>query len=420
MSTSTQSLRTDKVPLEDRIRNAEAAVAKYGNPSAELNLIGITGTNGKSTTAHIVRALLDSPKDGIYAASIGTLGILTGANGEVVPGGLGLTTPGPEELQRVLRDLVDRGINTVVMEVSSHALDQARIHGVQFNCVAFTNLTRDHLDYHESMEKYFAAKSTLLKYVKPDGVVVINSDDPVWQGLDWKGRTITYSVGEATDPADLYATDVVNTSRGSEWALVWNGDKHGVKLPLIGDFNISNSLCAAALALGTGLGVKEIAARLNNIPQVPGRLEVISEAPIVLRDYAHTPDALQRALSAVRVVAPAKVIVVFGAGGDRDTGKRPIMGSVAENFADFSVVTSDNPRTEDPQSIVDQILAGMNKKTHIAILDRREAIRYAIESANTDDIVLLAGKGHETYQILGQERLSFDEKEVVQSIISEL
>ena len=412
-------MRADGVPLDVRLKNAAAAVARYGNPAQTLRAIGVTGTNGKTTTVHIVRALLDSEQ--ARSASIGTLGVLVGAEGTVVPGGLGLTTPGPDELQRVLYELVRLDINTVVMEVSSHALDQHRIHGVTFDAVAFTNLTRDHLDYHKNMDAYFAAKASLVEYLKPNGVAAVNGEDDSWNALPSVPRRLTFGVTTAVAPEevangcayDVCASRIEYGGRGSRWTLTYQGTSADVELPLIGDFNVSNALCAATIALGLGDTVTNVARRLSQVPQVPGRLEILADSPTVLRDYAHTPDALERSLSAVRPFTRGRIILVFGAGGDRDTGKRPIMGAIAERDADVVIVTSDNPRTESPGAIIDDIERGMTAGTHIRIEDRRAAIAHALTLAHPDDVVLLAGKGHETYQVIGTEQHPFDEKLIV-------
>ena len=390
------------------------AAAFYGDPARALTAIAVTGTNGKTTTVGMLRCLLD--ESGGRAASIGTLGVLVGRNGVALTNGEGLTTPGPVDLQRVLRELVDSGVKTVALEASSHALDQRRLDGIRFQAAVFTNLTRDHLDYHHMMESYFAAKATLVSLLAPDGVLVLNDDDRAWDALEWSGKRRFY--GLTGRRVDVTASDVAYSISGSSWTLHVGEESHHVDLPLIGDFNVTNALGAAAAANTLGLDARRIAGALSELPQVPGRLERLSDAPVVLRDYAHTPDALERALTAVAPFAPhGRVIVVFGCGGDRDPGKRPVMGGIAERLAGHVIITSDNPRTEDPEKILDAIEAGMRRKTHERIEDRRAAIARAIEIADPGrDIVLLAGKGHETYQVRGTERLHFDEAEIVGAI----
>jgi UDP-N-acetylmuramoyl-L-alanyl-D-glutamate--2,6-diaminopimelate ligase len=388
---------------------AVVAAAAYDFPVKALRIVGVTGTNGKTTTVHILRHLLDTSR--VRSASIGTVGVLIGSEGRPVDGDSGLTTPGPVELQRMLRVLVDAGVGIVAMEVSSHALDQRRVDGLEFDAIVFTNLTRDHLDYHRTMEAYLAAKARLRDYLAPHGTTVLNADDPSWRTLPSDRRRVTFSARMAG--GEVHATNLSFSPQGSSWTLVIDGGRYPVNLPLIGDFNVANALGAAAAAYAMGLRNETIAARLSSLPQVPGRLEVVHERPTVLRDYAHTPDALARALQAVRPFTRGRLIVVFGAGGDRDRGKRPEMGAIASRLADVAIATSDNPRTENPEAILDEIEAGMEGKAHERIEDRRDAIARALAIAESDDVVLLAGKGHETYQIRGTEKLPFDEKVIV-------
>lgn len=386
-----------------------AAAAAFGDPARSLRLLGVTGTNGKTTTVGLLRHILDGHEG--RAASVGTLGILVGSAGEPVEGGAGLTTPGPVELQRMLRVLADREVRWVAMEVSSHSLDQRRVEGLLFDAAVYTNLTRDHLDYHGTMEEYFAVKARLVGQLGPEGAAVINAADPAWRNLPAAPRVITFGV----DPsAAVHAEALHFNPRGSEWRLCAGSQRHSLTLPLIGDFNVVNALGAAAAAWHMGMSVSAIAARLRTAPQVPGRLEIINEHPTVVRDYAHTPDALERAIAAVRPFTRRRLIVVFGCGGDRDRGKRPQMGNIAERGADHVILTSDNPRTEDPEEILDDIERGMRKDDHERIEERELAILQALDMADPDnDVVLLAGKGHETYQIRGTTKLPFDEKEIV-------
>ena len=391
-----------------------AAAAAFAWPARHLQMVGVTGTNGKTTTVNMLRHLLDAPR--VKSASIGTLGVLVGSAGDPVDGGGGLTTPGPVELQRLLRTLVDAGIGKVAMEVSSHALHQNRIDGVEFDVVVFTNLTRDHLDYHRTMEEYYRAKARLLEYLKPHGTVVYNQDEKAWANLRTDRRRVAFS--ERVMTAEVHAERVEFSPRGSQWTLALMSERVPVQLPLIGDFNVMNALGAAAATYALGTPTPQIAARLSSLPQVPGRLELLNDSPAVLRDYAHTPDALERALTAVRPFTRGRLVVLFGCGGDRDRGKRPVMGEIAERLADVAIVTSDNPRTEDPERILDDIEAGMHGQNHERISDRREAIQRALSLATTSDVVLLAGKGHETYQVRGTTKYPFDEKEIVKSLIA--
>lgn len=400
----------DPIVAAKRLEIAREATARFGHPAASLRTVAVTGTNGKTTTVNILRALLDLPA--APAASIGTLGVLVGLEGRVLPGGLGLTTPGPVELQRVLRELVDAGVRSVAMEVSSHALDQHRIHGVTFDAAVFTNFTRDHLDYHGTMDEYFAAKAKLIGYIKGTGAAVVNADQPEWQALPLAPRLLTYGI----NAGEVRAEDIVFDATGSNWTMRVGDDSASVRLPLVGDFNVINALAAASGAISLGIPLRAVASSLALVPQIPGRLELIADVPPIIRDYAHTPDALVRSLAALRPFVSGKLILVFGAGGDRDPGKRPIMGAAAEAGADRVIVTSDNPRTEDPESIIDEIERGMTSH-HERLSDRRRAIARAIEIAEPGDTVLLAGKGHETYQVIGTEKRPFDERTVVAELL---
>jgi len=404
------------VVRDGRRAAAVAAAAFFANPADALRLVAVTGTNGKTTTVVMLRHLFDSPRRGARSASIGTLGVLVGTEGEPFEGGGGLTTPGPVELQRVLRGLLDTGVRTVAMEVSSHSLAQHRVEGVRFAAAVFTNVTRDHLDYHGSMEAYFAAKASLVAHLASDGTAVTNADDPAWNDLAPSPRRVTFGVTATS--AQVRALEVRYEPDGSRWRLVTPNGSADVALPLIGDFNVGNALAAAAAAFALGLRADLIAERLSTLPQVPGRLERIGSRPTVLRDYAHTPDALERALTALRPFVEGNLIVVFGAGGDRDRGKRPLMAQVADRLANRIVITSDNPRTEDPERILDDIAAALPEGRYERIEDRRRAIERAIAMAEPGrDVVLLAGKGHETYQVRGTTRLPFDEKQIVARIL---
>jgi UDP-N-acetylmuramoyl-L-alanyl-D-glutamate--2,6-diaminopimelate ligase len=396
-------------------RRAAAMVANalYGDPQQTLRLVGVTGTNGKTTTVWILRHMLSQRAP---SASLGTLGTLL-EDGSLLAGSEALTTPGPVDLARTLHLLVERGARFAAMEVSSHALDQGRVHALRFDAAVFTNLSRDHLDYHATMEAYLVAKRSLVRLLREDGTAIVNADEPAWQGLNEEAaHAVTFGM-DAT--ADVMATDIAYDARGVDFELHWSGESVRTRLPLPGAFNVHNALAAAAACLALGFSVQEAASAMATVPQVPGRLECISDAPCtVLRDYAHTPDALERVLHTLRPLTNGRIVVVFGAGGDRDSGKRPLMGEVAERLADVVIVTSDNPRTEDPDSIIDDILVGMRGSRHLRIPDRREAIARALAMATGDDIVLLAGKGHETYQILGTEKHLFDEREIVGALLA--
>lgn len=394
-------------------RRAAAVSAAFvlGDPQDALQLAGITGTNGKTTTVWILRHLLAARW---RTASLGTLGVIQ-ADGSILEGSGNLTTPGPVELARTLRLLVDRGVQAVAMETSSHALDQGRVEALRYDVVVFTNLSRDHLDYHGTLEAYLEAKLSLLSHVAPRGCAVVNADDPAWADVPARARDVL-RFGTSPD-AELRVDDIRLGPTGARFAFFWKGERHEARIPLPGAYNVQNALAAAAAALSRGLTPAEVIERLATVPQVPGRLERIADTPCpVLTDYAHTPDALDRALAALRPLVRGRLIVVFGAGGDRDRGKRPLMGAVAERRADVAIVTSDNPRTEDPDSIIDDIVAGMSPDA-VRITDRRAAIAHALKLARPGDLVLLAGKGHEPYQEVGRERFPFDERAIVHEIL---
>jgi UDP-N-acetylmuramoyl-L-alanyl-D-glutamate--2,6-diaminopimelate ligase len=397
-----------------RFAAAHAAAEFYADPWDEVMLLGVTGTNGKTTTVAILRHLLARRA---AAASIGTLGIVD-AFGSVVPDTEGLTTPGPVEVARWLRRLRRDGVGGVAMEVSSHALDQDRVAAVRFDAAVFTNLSRDHLDYHGSFEAYRDAKLRLLELLKPGCSAIVNVDDAVWKGVAERARRCV-RFGTGTQ-AEVRAENVAIAQGGMEWELHTPDGWVLVHLPLFGSYNVTNALAAAAALWSLGWAPAEIAAGLATVPQVPGRLEAVpmpSGAPAVLIDYAHTPDALARALAAIRPLVRGRLLVVFGAGGDRDRGKRPEMGRVAALGADLVIVTSDNPRTEDPEQIIDDLESGMGDAPRRRVPDRIDAIRTALAEAGEDDLILLAGKGHETYQICGTEKRPFDERQIVRALI---
>ena len=382
----------------------------YGRPADRLDLIGVTGTNGKTTTTQLAGHLLNERET---VGTIGTLGAFDGL-GVPVPSSAGvLTTPGAVDLQATLAMLVARKTSTVVLETSSHSLDQGRLDGLTFAAMIFTNLSRDHLDYHGTMEAYRAAKLKAVDYLAVDGVAVLNRDDDAWLDVT-APRVVTFAVDTE---ADVRARHVRLDSTGSRFELTGVHGTRGVELPLLGAFNVANALAAAACALALGNEMDSVARRLEQAPQVPGRMERISTHPCaVLRDYAHTPDALERVMQSLKPLVRGRLIVLFGCGGDRDRGKRPLMGRVVSEWADVAVLTSDNPRTEDPEIILDDVEQGMAGGHH-RITDRREAIAAAVNMAKDDDTLLLAGKGHETYQIIGTDRLPFDEAAIVRDLV---
>jgi UDP-N-acetylmuramoyl-L-alanyl-D-glutamate--2,6-diaminopimelate ligase len=301
------------------------------------------------------------------------------------------------------------------METSSHSLDQGRLDGLAFAAGIFTNLTREHLDYHRTMEHYLAAKLRLSALLAPGGVEIVNADDPAWAALPPGPRRVTFGI--APD-ADVRAEQVQLGAGGSRFRLAGQFGRAEVQIPLMGEFNVSNALAAGAAALALGLPLEQVVHRLAASPQVPGRMERLADSPmVVLRDYAHTPDAMIRVLATLRPLTPGRLFLLFGCGGDRDRGKRPEMARIAVEGADVVAITSDNPRTEDPERILDDMESGMGGAPHLRITDREEAINAVLGQAREGDTVLLAGKGHETYQIVGATKHHFDERDIVRSAL---
>ncbi len=376
-------------PGEVRAAMAEIAAAFHGHPARELLTVGVTGTNGKTTVTHLLRAVLEHA--GISTGVIGTL------DGE-------RTTPEAPVLQAALADFRDRGTKAVALEVSSHALSQHRVDAMTFDVAAFTNLSREHLDHHGTMEEYYRTKARLFEAGRTE-VAVVDTDDPWGRRLagELQGRNVV-SVGRSEASRITY-------SLGST-SFCWRG--RTVRMALRGAFNVDNALVAAGVALSLGLDEDAIAEGLRRADPVPGRMELIaSDAPFaVVVDYAHTPAGLETALGAARTLAgAARVICVFGCGGDRDPGKRPEMGAIASRDADVVVVTSDNPRSEDPRSIIDAVVAGMGGGAQVEVeVDHAEAIRSAVSAAQAGDVVLVAGKGHETTQTIADEVRPFDDR----------
>jgi len=397
--------------VEDlRGRASEIAGVVYGDPSAKLWMVGVTGTNGKTSVAQWVAQAFDGL--GRRAAVLGTLGNgLVGERAEAKN-----TTPDPVVLQRELADYLRRGAKVAAMEVSSHGLDQGRAAGIKFDVAAFTNLSRDHLDYHGTMEAYAEAKFRLFQ-ARGVGRAVINVDAD-WGRL-FAGRlrgTAVDVVGYGLAGGRLRAAGFEQSEAGLRIRIEGDWGSGEVAVPVLGAFNVSNLLAVAGTLLASGVGFEAALAALARLGPVPGRLQRLGggELPLAVVDYAHTPDALEKALAAVRpVVAPGRrLLCVFGCGGDRDAGKRAIMGEAAARLADHVIVTSDNPRGEDPQAIIDQVLAGVLSGSVEAIADRQVAIFSAVHQAAPGDVVLVAGKGHETYQEIAGVRHPFSDAEV--------
>ena len=389
---------------------ALASANWFGHPAEKMTMIGVTGTNGKTTSTYLLKHILEKTL-GAKVGLVGTIQNMIGS--EVIH--TERTTPESYELQELFRRMLDAGCTHVIMEVSSHALVLHRVGGVRFHTGLFTNLTQDHLDFHKTMEEYRKAKSMLFS-VSDHGV--INVDDGVAEALlrEAKCPVLTYSAGKA--PADLTAQEIVLEPHRVSFRAQFGGQSAPVELGIPGAFSVYNALGVIGAALTLGLSLDQIADALASAHGVKGRAEVVptpGKDYTVLIDYSHTPDSLENILRTVREFAKGRVIAVFGCGGDRDPIKRPIMGRIAAELADFVLVTSDNPRTEDPMKIIDQILVGVQEKDtpYMVIENRRQAIRWAMDHAQAGDVIILAGKGHETYQEIGHEKYHLDEREEV-------
>ena len=400
-----------------RLALAEAADAFYGHPSGRMLVAGVTGTNGKTTTAFMIRDMFEAA--GKKPGLIGTVQYEIG--GRIIPATR--TTPESNELQSLLDQMLKAGCGSVAMEVSSHALDQDRVAGVDFDVAVFTNLTRDHLDYHKTMDSYFAAKQKLFQRLGRGkrGTAVINGDDPKGEELEKEAAkhadVITFGL---SDNVAVRAEKVVFDERGSSFRINSPWGICHARVNLLGRFNVMNSL--AAYSTGRALGLNEITVlkALEDCQAVPGRLEEIPARHgfRVFVDYAHTDDALENVLETIRPFTRGQLILVFGCGGNRDQSKRPLMGAVASRMADITVVTSDNPRREDPRVIIDQIRSGFaGGGRHEVVEDRAEAIAFALSLAKEGDVVLIAGKGHESRQELANTIIPFDDRQVVRTLL---
>ncbi len=428
-----------------RLAMSLMAAAFYRHPTATVPLVGITGTNGKTTTTYLVEAILEEA--GLPAAVLGTVSYRFQEWATPAPH----TTPESADLQRILRELVDRGAKGVVMEVSSHALEQRRVDGCTFDVGVFTNLTRDHLDYHRDMASYLASKRRLFAELlapdaaKPDRRAVVNADDPYGESIAAASACSVISYG-LSYAAAVTMREVDFSVAGIAGILVTPDGEIPVSSPMVGRFNLYNILAAAGVGVALDISLDAIARGIAGHKRVPGRLERIDNdrGVSLLVDYAHTGDALENVLGTLRDLSPRRIITVFGCGGDRDRGKRPVMGEISGRLSDLSVVTSDNPRTEEPRAIISEIregilplgireytseeLAGIAgrsdaaglEKGFVMVENRREAIRLAVRLARPGDIVLLAGKGHEDYQIIGREKQHFDDREEAAAAFREM
>jgi UDP-N-acetylmuramoyl-L-alanyl-D-glutamate--2,6-diaminopimelate ligase len=399
---------------------AQVSAAFFSHPSREITLVGITGTNGKTTTSYLIESIIKAA--GKEAGVIGTINYRMKGKEQPAP----TTTPQSYDLQRLLREMVTAGIGYAVMEVSSHALDQERVRACHFDVGVFTNISPEHLDYHEDMESYLAVKKRLFQEILPESEknpwAILNLDDPLLQDLPQglpPERVITYGL----DQGEVRAPEREISLQGIQAILATPAGTMEIETALIGEYNLYNILAATATGIALGIPSEAIRRGIKGLSVVPGRMEQVGEGnPWVFVDYAHTPDALEKSITAIKRLARAKVVVVFGCGGDRDRSKRAPMGRIGVQLADLAIITSDNPRTEDPREIIENIEKGareVSPERYLILPDRREAIRKAVALAGEEDCVLIAGKGHEQYQIIGEKRVPFDDREEAREALAE-
>ena len=398
---------------DSRLALAEVSAAYFGHPARELTMIGVTGTNGKTTVTTLLKHVLEQTR----AAKVG----LVGTNGNMIGQEMyhtEHTTPGPYEVQKLLRAMADAGCTYGVMEVSSHSLVQSRVAGIRYRVGLFNNLTQDHLDFHHTMEEYAEAKALLFSQCD---VGIVNADDDWAELMLRRAKCPMKTLSASRNDCDYTAKDVRLSPAGVRFMALAGDALARVSLGIPGQFSVYNALAVVAIASELGITPEETAAALATAQPVKGRAEVVPTDGdyTILIDYAVTPDAVANILDTVRGFAKGRVVFLFGCGGDRDRGKRPIMGRIAGEKADFVIVTSDNPRTEDPNAIIAEILPGVEqtRTPYVVRADRREAIAYAIENHHTDDLIILCGKGHEDYQIIGHEKVHMDEREIVAEIL---
>jgi UDP-N-acetylmuramoyl-L-alanyl-D-glutamate--2,6-diaminopimelate ligase len=395
------------------------SAAALGNPAERLSLVGVTGTNGKTTTTHLIDAVLRAAGE-----KVGLVGTVHYRIGERLTTAV-RTTPESSDLQAMFREMVDASCRRAVLEVSSHSLDLKRVHGCRFEVAVFTNLTRDHLDFHGDMDRYFEAKRRLFDtLLREDGRAIINADDDRAGELRAASRAPVWTYG-LDRPADLRASALRLSLEGSRFTATTPVGVVEIHSPLLGRFNVSNLLGALGASLALGIPLDVAAAGLASLPGVPGRLERVNAGQdfVVIVDYAHTDDALKNLLETVRDLGPKRVITIFGCGGDRDRTKRPLMGAVASRLSDTVIVTSDNPRSEPPEAIIEEVRRGMpagRGAEVLSVVDRREAIARALEMAHSGAAVVIAGKGHETSQTLRDRTVPFDDRQVVRDILRPL
>jgi UDP-N-acetylmuramoyl-L-alanyl-D-glutamate--2,6-diaminopimelate ligase len=405
-----------------RVKDGRKALALlsgefYDHPAKKLKMVGITGTYGKTTSTFLLKSIYEAA--GSKTGLIGTIKY-TGGKEEMEAHN---TTPEAPELQSVLADFVKEKTKVCVMEVSSHSLELNRVYGMDFDVAGFTTLERDHLDFHETVEKYAEAKLKLFKGLKKDKIAVLNKDSSVFEQYSSQTEAKVMSYGTGTKDYNVRGEILKADLNGLEIKIAWNipkgfpvsGKGEGtVYSPLVGPHNLMNILLVTGCAFADGIGFDVISKGIKNLKVVPGRFDIINR---VIVDYAHTPGALEAALRSARAITVGRLICIFGCGGDRDHGKRPLMGNVASENADYVILTTDNPRSEDPKKIVEDIISGINKCNYEVILDREAAIKHAVDRSSPEDVILVVGKGHENYQLLGELKMPWDEKAVIKEAL---
>ncbi|MFZ0564791.1 MAG: UDP-N-acetylmuramoyl-L-alanyl-D-glutamate--2,6-diaminopimelate ligase [Chlamydiales bacterium] len=389
---------------------AQLAARFYGHPSQSLFTIGVTGTNGKTTISYLIQHLLER------SGMIGTLEYLVGTHRFKAE----LTTPDVITTQKLLKEMLKQQLNTAILEVSSHGLAQGRVDEIDFDLAVFSNLTQDHLDYHRSMEEYAQEKGKLFSKLSEQKRAIVNLDSPWVETIleHCSAQLFTYGFSKN---ADLHAHDLLLKADGTDFSVTYRQESVRFHWQLIGQFNVLNALAAIAVCLVRGMDLKQLPSLLSTFTAVPGRLEKVenSKGFHIFVDFAHTPDALESVLCCLKEIDHRKIITVFGCGGDRDRTKRAVMGQIADRYSSFTLVTSDNPRTEDPLSICEEIVSGFTSSNYVIEVNRQKAIEQAIERATPEDLILIAGKGHEAYQLIMHQTLPFDDKQVVQTIVNQ-
>lgn len=408
------------VVKDTRRAMAVLADAFYNQPSHKIHMIGITGTNGKTTTSHLIETIFADA--GQKTGLIGTMYTKIGSKEKETKN----TTPESLTLQKTFHEMVEHGVETAVMEVSSHSLVEGRVHGTDYDVAVFTNLTQDHLDYHKTMDDYRRAKGLLFAQLgnrfesnRPK-YAILNVDDPASEEymISTSANILTYGIDQK---ADLQAMNIKMTAKGTEFELISPFGRNQISMQLIGKFSVYNVLASIGAALASGIELSKVIASIESVKGVAGRFELVNAGQdfTVIVDYSHTPDSLDNVLKTIKQFANGNIFVLVGCGGDRDRTKRPLMAKIACELSDFPIFTSDNPRSEDPEQILRDMEAGVEGQDYVKIVDRKEAIRYAVMHAKKDDVILIAGKGHETYQQIGNVVYDFDDRKVAREAIED-